>query len=164
MAKAFIGLGSNLGDRNHYLDFAIECLDILEGVSVTKASNIIETPPLSGGPAQGNYLNQVLCLETSMSAADLLKKIQDIEDKGGRKRSVRWGPRTIDIDILFYEDEIINTEVLTVPHSEICKREFVLLSLVELEPLFIHPVLKKSVTELLADYYLNNGQRELEVS
>lgn len=147
MVSVFLGMGSNLGDRLKFLDTAIEKLDTLPGIYLKKISSIFENPPLVGGPEQGPFLNLVVELESELKPLEVLSHIQEIEKTGGRQRSVFWGPRTIDIDMLFYGDEIINTPELKVPHPERYKRNFVMLPLLELSPLLVDPTNGKLVSE-----------------
>jgi 2-amino-4-hydroxy-6-hydroxymethyldihydropteridine diphosphokinase len=147
MTTVFLGMGSNLGNRQNSLDSAIEKLDVLTGNQLKKVSSIIENPPLTGGPEQGPFLNLVVELETVMKPLDLLRQIQKIENEGGRQRQVFWGPRTIDIDILFYGNEVINVPELKVPHPEMYKRDFVMMPLLELSPDLIDPKNGKLVRE-----------------
>lgn len=118
-----------------------------EGIKVVKRSSLYETKPW-GLKAQPDFINMVVCAETGISPEELLKKLKFIEKKMGRKESKRWGPRLIDIDILFYDDLVIDSPELKIPHPYIKEREFVLLPLSEIEPEFVHPVLKKTVREL----------------
>ena len=139
METVYLGMGSNLGDRLKSLELAMEKLGLLLGNQLKKVSSIIENPPLSGGPVQGPFLNLVVALETELQPLELLHLIQQIENEGGRQRQVFWGPRTIDIDILFYGNKVINSPELTVPHPEIYNRAFVILPLLELSPQLIDP-------------------------
>lgn len=139
MKTVFLGMGSNLGDRLKFLDTAIEKLDLIPGVQLKKISSIIENPPLEGGPAQGLFLNLVVELETELEPLELLQQIQQIENEGGRQRGVFWGPRTIDIDMLYYGDEIINSPELKIPHPERYNRNFVMTPLLEIAPQLIDP-------------------------
>ncbi|AEM74698.1 2-amino-4-hydroxy-6-hydroxymethyldihydropteridine diphosphokinase [Caldicellulosiruptor acetigenus] len=141
----FLGLGSNLGDRNENIQKAIEHLKYK--VTIEKISSIIETEPY-GVVDQPKFLNCVLKGRTLLSPFELLEFVLEIENKMGRKRLFKWGPRNIDIDILFYDDCVIDTENLKIPHPELHKRLFVLEPLCEIEKDFIHPVFKKSVYEL----------------
>ena len=147
MKTVFLGMGSNLGDRLKFLDTAIEKLDAISGNQLKKVSLIIENPPLAGGPEQGPFLDLVVELETELKPLELLHHIQKIETDGGRQRGVFWGPRTIDIDILFYEDEIINSPQLKIPHPEMYNRYFVIKPLLELSPLKVDPINNKLVSE-----------------
>jgi len=146
---AYIGLGSNLGDREENLRRAIVHLDGMPGVKVLRVSSFHETEPV-GYAEQGKFLNAALMVETSLSAEDLLTACQGIENKLGRVRTVRWGPRTIDLDILIYDGLVIDTVRLKVPHPLMHEREFVLAPLCEIAPDVMHPVLKKTVREMLA--------------
>jgi 2-amino-4-hydroxy-6-hydroxymethyldihydropteridine diphosphokinase len=129
----YIGLGSNLGDRALNIQLAIEKIKRLKDTKITKISSIIETLPV-GGPAQGKFLNAAIEIQTNMSPRDLLKNLQTIESELGRLRTVKNGPRTIDLDILFCEDLQIRENDLIVPHPRIKEREFVLTPLREIAP------------------------------
>jgi len=146
--KAVLGLGSNLGDRENYLKEAKEML--LDYGIILKESSIIETKPF-GVSNQPFYLNQVLIFETIKKPLELLKLCNNIEKKLERIRVKKWESRTIDIDILFYENEIIETEILQIPHIGIAERDFVLRSLIEIIPEFIHPVYNKSILQLYTE-------------
>lgn len=144
MNSVFLLLGSNLGNRQHYLQEAIRLI-CLEISPVIKISSIYETQSWGKSDAP-DYLNQVVVLQTSIPARELLDKILSIELMLGRKREEKWGSRTIDIDILFYGDEIINEEGLHVPHPELHNRRFTLEPLDEIAPDLIHPVLGKTIS------------------
>ncbi|MFA6141737.1 MAG: 2-amino-4-hydroxy-6-hydroxymethyldihydropteridine diphosphokinase [Candidatus Omnitrophota bacterium] len=131
MTVCYIGIGSNLGDRRKYINSAIEELKNGGRVKVRRSSSIYETDPI-GGVKQGKFLNGVLEVETALSPKSLLKELNDIENRLGRVREAKFGPRTMDLDILYYGDEIINEKELIIPHPEIRKREFVLKGLREL--------------------------------
>ncbi len=130
---AFIGLGSNLEEPREQINTALSSLDDVSEIEVLKTSSFYQSKPLLGmtGP---DYLNVVCKIETKLSALDLLSKCQQIENKQHRVREIRWGSRTIDLDILLYGDEVISTKDLSVPHPEMIKRNFVLLPLFEIEP------------------------------
>lgn len=128
MVRAAIGLGSNLGDRARHIADATSSLSRLG--TLAAVSSIYETAPV-GGPEQGPYLNAVAIVETDASAADLLERCRAIEREHGRERVERWGPRTLDLDILLYGAEIINEPDLTVPHPRMIERRFVLEPLLE---------------------------------
>jgi 2-amino-4-hydroxy-6-hydroxymethyldihydropteridine diphosphokinase len=130
---AFLGIGSNLGDRLTNLQGAVDALQIEPGLRVTGSSRVWETSPV-GGPPQPDYLNAVLRIETDLSARDLLEAAHRVEARLGRVRSERWGARTIDVDILLYDDERIDEPDLIVPHPRMASRAFVLLPLLELDP------------------------------
>jgi 2-amino-4-hydroxy-6-hydroxymethyldihydropteridine diphosphokinase len=146
MHQVVLGLGGNRGDRLALLDKASKLL--AQKMDLQKASSIYHTAAW-GGNSHGAYLNQVLVLNTSMKAEECLDFIQQIEDQLGRKRKVKWGDRTMDIDILYFDNEIINTERLKVPHPHLASRNFVLVPLAEVLPHYIHPQIKKSSVELM---------------
>ena len=131
MATCYIGVGSNIGDRQKFIDSSIAELKKVRGVSVTRLSSIYETLPVSDIP-QGKYLNGVIEIETELGPKALLKELNRIEENLGRKRTVKNAARTIDLDILYYGDEKINEKDLIVPHPMISEREFVLKGLREL--------------------------------
>lgn len=130
--RAFVGLGSNLGDRHSNLRAAVESLRVTGGVQVTATSSVYETDPV--GPPQPDFLNAVVEIETSLAARQLLGVLKDIEGQIGRTPAERWGPREIDLDLLLYGDEVIEEEGLRVPHPEMYARAFVLVPLAELHP------------------------------
>ena len=129
----FVGLGSNLGDRAAYLRRAVEALEGLPRTSVVRVSSVYETRPW-GLVDQPDFLNQVAELRTSLGPVELLRSALAIEDRLGRQRTVRWGPRTVDIDLLLYDDLVMDTPELTLPHPRMLQRAFVLVPLAELEP------------------------------
>lgn len=131
MVIAYIGIGSNLGDRQQYIDRAIEALKKTDGVRVLRVSSIYETEPVSDIP-QGKFLNGVIEAETALPPKEFLRELNRIEVSLGRKREVKNGPRTIDLDILYYGDEVLREKDLLVPHPRINEREFVLKGLREL--------------------------------
>lgn len=149
MSKVWIALGSNMGEGRKNLDLAIKMMNE-RGVLVEKVSTYIETEPY-GYTEQDNFVNAVCIAETKLSPRELLEVLLKIELDMGRVRIIKWGPRIIDLDILFYEDLIIDEEDLKVPHIEIQKRSFVLEPMNEISPDKIHPVFKKSVNQLLLD-------------
>lgn len=130
MTRAFLGLGSNLGDRIRLLREAVDSL----GVSVVAVSPVYETDPVGGPPGQGPYLNVVVQLDTELSARDLLAVAQRLESGAGRVRDVRWGPRTLDVDVLWIDGVELDTDDLTVPHPRMFERRFVLAPLADLAP------------------------------
>lgn len=126
---AYIALGSNLGDREKYLRFAVRELG-----NVVAMSQVFETEPVGGPDGQGAYLNMVVKIETPLDPYALIRRCQRIEANALRQRIVRWGPRTLDVDLLFYDDVTITSEALTVPHPRIFERRFVLAPLSEVAP------------------------------
>ena len=145
----FLLLGSNSGDRSRQLRMAIEFIVKEVGNSIAE-SKIYETAPW-GKMDQPHFLNQAIEIESPLSPKDVLVKVQSIEQRLGRTRLEKWGERSIDIDIIYFGDTIIDTPDLVIPHLHIAERKFVLIPLVEISPEFIHPILKKSNTELLMD-------------
>lgn len=131
MVVCYIGIGSNLGDRQSYIDKAIGELRSSRSIKVNRASSIYETDPVSHIP-QGKFLNGVLEIETMLAPRALLSELNNIEERLGRMRTVKDGPRTIDLDILYYGREKVNEPGLTIPHPEITRREFVMRGLKEL--------------------------------
>jgi 2-amino-4-hydroxy-6-hydroxymethyldihydropteridine diphosphokinase len=151
---AYIALGSNLGDRQVNLDKAVMLLDTVDGVQVRRLSHLVETLPLSGGPAdQGEYLNGVVEIQTTLSPLELLAALQQIEKSLGRDRTSepRWGARTCDLDILLIGQTVMDCPELTIPHPRMHQRRFVLEPLSELSPQVSHPVLGKTAGQLLAE-------------
>ncbi len=159
LTTAYIGLGSNLGDRQNSIRGALKMLAEAKDIEVPRTSELIETAPL-GRANQPDYLNAVAEIKTALSAEHLHKKLADIETSLGRAREEKWSPRTIDLDLLLFGQEIINSANLTVPHREMYLRSFVLKGLCQLNPQLLHPVIKESMNELAArlggaDFTLN---------
>lgn len=147
---AYIALGSNMGDRESYLNNAVKALDTVKGCSVKKVSRFIETPPY-GVTDQDDFLNGCLELRTLLPPGELLEELHRIEKQAGRERIVRWGPRTLDLDIIFYDNLILENAKLCIPHVEMHKRKFVLEPLCEIAPYKRHPVYGKTVWEMNQD-------------
>ena len=145
--KLVLGLGSNLGNRYSYLMQAIEELELEIGTTATCAS-FYETPPW-GDHNQAKYINTVIAFDTQKSIDECFTISQAVEQRMGRKRERKWGPRNIDIDILFYDDLIVKTDTLEVPHPEIINRSFVLAPLCDLMPNFEHPKIKGTMISFL---------------
>jgi len=145
MSKVFLALGSNVGTRQEFLFLAKEELKKLGELLLI--SSVYETQPL--GDSESWFLNQVVLLETDLAPLDLLAALKGIEKKLGRMDSGKWGDREIDLDILFYDSEVIDLPQLQIPHREIPKRNFVLIPMVEIAPEFLHPRLGKTMRELL---------------
>lgn len=149
MITAYIAVGSNLGDRLENLKQAHELLQREQNVSILRQSVLYETDPVGGPSGQGKFYNGVWELETTLAARELLVLLQKIEKRLGRERTVKNGPRTVDLDILFYGNEIIEEPGLQVPHLKLHERTFVLRPLADLAPHVRHPILQKSVQSLL---------------
>jgi 2-amino-4-hydroxy-6-hydroxymethyldihydropteridine diphosphokinase len=133
LTTAFLSLGANLGDRLAALQRAVDLLREAPGVDVEASSRVWETEPV-GGPEQPDFLNVVVRITTDLAPLELLAVCQRVEEALGRVREVRWGPRTIDIDVLLFGDLTIDEPVLVVPHPRMLERAFVLLPLLELDP------------------------------
>lgn len=144
---AYLSIGSNMGDKEQYLKNAVEKLGETSDCQVTAVSKFIETEPY-GGVEQDTFLNGCIEIRTLMTPDELLKRINVIEAEEGRVRTIHWGPRTLDIDILLYDNEIIYTDDLKIPHIDMHNRMFVLVPLSEIAPYAIHPVLGKSVMRM----------------
>jgi len=149
MAKVFLSIGSNIGDRGKHLQNALVSFEQW-GIKVIRSSSIYETEPV-GNKNQPMFLNMVVQVETDKSAGDLLTVLMSIERSEGRERRERLGPRTLDLDILFYDDQVMDVTGLVIPHPRIAERLFVLVPLAEIAPDLLHPVLKKPVKELLKE-------------
>ncbi|MBL8038060.1 MAG: 2-amino-4-hydroxy-6-hydroxymethyldihydropteridine diphosphokinase [Nitrospira sp.] len=153
METVFIGFGSNVGDRVDYCDRAVTLLSLLPHSRLAGVSLLYETEPVRDrtDPGEGWFLNGVVQLETDMKPRSLLTTLQEIERALGRDDDDRSGPRTIDLDILFYGGHVMKEPGLTIPHPRLHQRRFVLMPMNELDPLWIHPMLKQSVAQLLTD-------------
>ena len=149
MNTVFLQLGSNMGDRDAYLN-NVNKLITEEIGAIQKKSKIYESVPW-GVENQNNYLNQVLEIKSEFLAEELLEKVLQIEDKIGRIRDEKWGERIIDIDILFFNDLIVEKEGICIPHIHLHNRKFVLIPLNEIAPSFTHPKYNKTIGELLSE-------------
>jgi len=156
MAVAYFGIGSNVGDKRHNLDEAVRRLREESGIKVRKISGFYLTEPV-GGPPQDDYLNGVLEIETGLSPEECLDRIKDIEKEMGREPSGKDHPRVIDIDILLFEDWVVESDRLIIPHPEMHRRDFVLRGLNEIAPDAYHPGLRKTIAEL-------QGRDSLDIS
>jgi 2-amino-4-hydroxy-6-hydroxymethyldihydropteridine diphosphokinase len=148
---ALIGLGSNLGDRVVNLEGAIVALSKTPGVAVLKVSSFHETEPVGGPAGQGKFLNAAAALETTLDPNSLLHVLQEIEGRFGRVRTVHWGERTLDLDLLLFDDRIIQTSEIEIPHPRINTRRFVLEPLLEVAPGLVDPNTKRAYADILAD-------------
>ena len=147
--KVFLQLGSNMGGREEYLQNAYKLLAEEIG-TIQKESKIYESVPW-GAENQNDFLNQVLEIKSEFSAEEVLEKVLQIEDKIGRIRNEKWGERIIDIDILFYNDLIVEKEGICIPHIHLQSRKFVLIPLHEITPNFVHPKYNKTIGKLLSE-------------
>ena len=154
---AYIALGSNIGDSEAYLKEAIDKLDHLPTSRVEKVSSFLVTAPY-GVTDQPDFLNGCLKLQTLLYPEELLRELNRIEQEAGRERIIHWGPRTLDLDIIFYDDLICEEDDLCIPHIEMHKRSFVLKPLEEIAPYKRHPVTGKTVREMLGE--LENAGQE----
>lgn len=148
--QVYLSIGSNLGEKRQNLERALEFLRQDQKIRISKVSDFIDTKPY-GFTEQPDFLNGAIELFTLYTPKELLKIIHKAEEDGKRERVVHWGPRTVDLDILFYDDEFVSEEDLIIPHIEIQKREFVLKPLCQIAPWKRHPLLYKTVMEMLSD-------------
>ena len=148
--RVYIGLGSNVGDRVRFMREAIHKLEHLEGFTVLKASHFYETDPI-GMKDQGKFLNAVVEGEVKLAPYLLLWSIEEIEKQIGRQDRGKWGPREIDLDLLFYGNTVHEGDDLTLPHARLHERDFVLVPLAELNEELVHPKLNKSIKTLLEE-------------
>lgn len=145
---AFIGIGTNLGNKLANICFALNEIDESNSSSIEKISSIYETLPM-GEVQQENFLNAAIKIKTRLSIEDLFLFLKSIERRTGRIKRERWGPRELDLDILLYDDIIYNKNELIIPHSGIIERDFVLVPLIEIEPNLSHPISKVELSEYL---------------
>jgi 2-amino-4-hydroxy-6-hydroxymethyldihydropteridine diphosphokinase len=157
---AYIGIGSNLGDKLHHCEKAISEILKIDRHKLLAKSSLFKTQPI-GYTSQNWFVNGVIKIETDLEAPELLRTLKTIESQLGRTKTFRWGPRTIDLDILFFDDIEIHTEELQIPHPLIQNRQFVLIPLAEIDRNLVHPVLKKTVQELLKNFKENQGVEKL---
>ena len=150
MPLALIALGSNLGERAKNLDLALKVLRLAPGVQVRAVSSWHATQPVGGPPGQGEFLNGAALLETTLAPRELLAGLLQIETALGRVRNDRWGPRIIDLDLLLYDDLVVNSTELTVPHPRMTERGFVLEPAAEIAGAMRHPTANETIAELAA--------------
>lgn len=153
---AFIALGSNMGDKDAHLLFGVDELKKIKQIQVEKVSSFIRTEPY-GYTDQDVFLNGACMIRTTLTPEELLDVCQHIEAEAKRVRRIHWGPRTLDLDVLFYDQEIIATERLNVPHPDMANRDFVLKPMAELAPWWGHPVTHKTMQQMLNELQLQNG-------
>jgi 2-amino-4-hydroxy-6-hydroxymethyldihydropteridine diphosphokinase len=148
LSRVFIGLGSNIEPRMDYLGTAVTGLNKIGDIA--RVSSVYETAPVGGIP-QSDFLNAVVELQTAIQPMELVAELKSLEKMIGRNERPRWHEREIDLDILFYDNLVLQTATLILPHPELHKRAFVLVPMNELDPNFVHPLLKKNVAELLGN-------------
>ncbi len=145
---AYVALGSNMGDKEKYIRDALKGFEEMSDTVVLQVSDLITTMPY-GGVEQDCFLNGVVKIKTLMSPGELLDELHKLENAADRKRTIHWGPRTLDLDIIFYDKQIYEDEVLIIPHVDMENRDFVLKPMVQLAPNFRHPILQKTMKQLL---------------
>lgn len=153
---AYIAFGSNMGDKKKYLDNAIQGLRDMKEIVVEKVSGYLVTEPY-GDVEQDEFLNGALRVRTLLSPEELLDRLHVLEQAADRKRIIHWGPRTLDLDILFYDQEIIDMPDLHIPHIDLHNRDFVLVPMNQIAPYLRHPVLNQTISQLL-DSLLNKSE------
>lgn len=146
---AYIAVGANLGNRRENIDVAADRLENTAGVRVTRRSSLIENPAVGGPEGSPAFLNGVIEVETTLPPDDLLARLLEIEQSLGRRRQTKWEPRTIDLDVILYGDQIVDTPSLKIPHPLMHERRFVLEPLAEIAPDLVHPVLRETISALL---------------
>ena len=158
---AYIGIGSNTGNKVHHCKKAIAEILKANRHKLLAQSSLFKTQPI-GYTSQDWFVNGVIKIETELEPLDLLRILKTIESRMGRAKTVRWGPRVIDLDILFFDEEEIKTEEVQIPHPSLHERQFVLIPLAEIDRNVIHPVLKKTVRELLEALKEDQGVEKLQ--
>lgn len=154
--EAYVAIGSNMGDKKAYIDRAIEGLRQTQNCKVEKVSTIIETAPY-GGVEQDVFLNGAMKVKTLLTPHELLDRLHELEQEAKRERLVHWGPRTLDLDILFYDDLVLEEDDLCIPHVDMQNRDFVLRPMNEIAPYKRHPVYGKTMKEMLQAIDLQKG-------
>ena len=162
-AKVYLGIGSNLGNREENIRRALSILDEMDGITVRTVSSCYETEPVGPVTGQDDFYNVAAEIETTLGPRDLLVCANSVEQRLGRVREERWGPRTIDIDILLWEDMVVDEDELTIPHPEMERRAFVLTPLAEIAPEVIHPTAQRSIAELASQLDDEHRVRRLDV-
>lgn len=154
--RAYVAVGSNMGDREGYIGQGTRMLDNRDDCMVVRMSELIETKPY-GVKDQPDFLNGMLEVRTLLFPEELLEALHQVEQAANRERKVHWGPRTLDLDIIFYDDIVVEEEMLQIPHPDMENREFVLKPLAELAPYLRHPVNGKTVRQMLAEVSDSQG-------
>jgi dihydroneopterin aldolase/2-amino-4-hydroxy-6-hydroxymethyldihydropteridine diphosphokinase len=148
--KAYLALGSNMGDKEGYIRQALQSMDANPEIRVGKCSTLIRTAPY-GGVEQDDFLNGAVEIETLLPPLELLEELHRLEQNANRERKIHWGPRTLDLDILLYDNDIISVEQLMVPHPDMLNRTFVLEPMAEIAPCLRHPLEGKTMVQLLKE-------------
>jgi 2-amino-4-hydroxy-6-hydroxymethyldihydropteridine diphosphokinase len=161
MPIAYVGLGSNIGDKAGNILRALDILSQSDGIKITKVSSFYETEPI-GYEDQDWFINAVAQIETIFSPEELLIAFKKVEQIMGRKNTIRWGPREIDLDLLMYDQLCFESPGLVIPHPRLHERAFVLVPLVEIAPDLFHPIQKKTIAELLAELQSQKTVRQIE--
>jgi 2-amino-4-hydroxy-6-hydroxymethyldihydropteridine diphosphokinase len=161
MNTVFIGLGSNVGNRIEKINLAIKEISTISTSKIISVSSFYESTPF-GNVKQNNFVNAVVKITTDKDHQSLLKNLKEIEQKLGRIKREKWGPREIDIDILFFNDLIFSNEFITLPHEGVIYRDFVLIPLCEIDAEFVHPVYNKKVCEFIEDLKIKNVIRKID--
>jgi len=158
---AYIAVGSNLGDKRSNCARGIDALDQIRGITVTARAGTYKTAPVDYTD-QDWFVNTAVRIETDLSPADLLTRLKQIERDAGRdKKGIRFGPRILDLDIIFYDELVLRTETLDIPHPRMHKRRFVLRPICDIDPTVMHPTLKLPVKSLLAA--INDPDQDIEL-
>jgi len=152
---AYIGIGSNVGVQINKIDYAIEIIDLNPYCEVEAVSSIYESSPY-GEIIQGEFFNAVFKIKTYLDLKELFKFLKSVEQQVGRTVTQKWGPREIDLDILFYNDSIFSDDEITVPHKDLLNRDFVLVPLNEIAPDLIHPTMNKKISEIIIFQSVDN--------
>lgn len=155
--RCLIALGSNLGERLQNLRAGVAGIEDADGIDVVAVSPLYETAPVGGPDDQGPYLNAALVADTTLDAADVLALLHRIEAGQERQRTVHWGPRTLDLDLLVHGDFISDTATLEVPHPRMHERRFVMVPVCDIAPDLVHPRLGRTMRDLLADLPVEPG-------
>jgi len=161
MPIAYVGLGSNIGDKAGNILRALDILSQFDGIKVTKVSSFYETEPI-GYEDQDWFINAVAQVETIFSPEELLSAFKKVEQIMGRKNTIRWGPREIDLDLLMYDQLCFESPSLVIPHPRLHERAFVLVPLAKIAPDLFHPIQKKTIAELLAELQSQKTVRQIE--
>ncbi|MGQ9508529.1 MAG: 2-amino-4-hydroxy-6-hydroxymethyldihydropteridine diphosphokinase [Thermodesulfobacteriota bacterium] len=157
---AYIGIGSNLGDKIGQCQRAISKVLKIPGHRLLAQSSLYRTQPLDY-LEQDWFVNGVIKIETNLTPFELFNMMKEIEFKMGRKKTFPGGPRVIDLDLLFYDDQIIQTDELQIPHPRLIGRQFVLYPLMDIDPFLVHPILRKTVKELLSEIKVDQGVKRI---